>query len=410
MLAMLAVVVTAVLTALQLYVLFSALHMYFPLVGALLARFRPLAEAEVPVAPPPRIAVLVAACNEAAVIGPTVNALMQQRYPQEGFDVFVVADNCRDETAAVARRAGATVYERFSQGERTKGHALAWMWRYVRHFGYGAVVVVDADNEADEGFLAAIATDLGRGFQAVQGIRRPKHEDAGGTAGLDALTELCTHRVGAAGRQRLGLNGPLMGSGVGYSAALFDELISTVGDTVVEDCEWQARLAQRGIQIRWTDRAVVYDEKTARAEAMGRQRDRWMAGRGQVARAYVRPLFSTFVRTGNASALDMGCFLLTPPRSLTLAAQGGLWLLALVCPRLPGLWPAPVWLAGLLGFCAYVLLGLWLDGAPASAYRELLRGTLQLPRFTLQMARATWKALSGAAVKWVPTPHGHKAA
>lgn len=406
---MLTAIVVTVLALVQAYVLFSALFTYYPLVGAVLERLRPLPERGTPDAPPPRLAVLIAACNEAAVIGPTVHALMQQRYPRGGFDVFVVADNCHDETAAIARRAGATVYERFSDADRTKGHALAWMWRYVSQFGYGGVVVIDADNQADEGFLMAIATELGRGWPAVQGIRRPKNTD-GGTSGLDALTELCTHRIGAAGRRRLGLNGPLMGSGVGYSAALFDELITHIGDTVVEDCEWQAKLALAGKPIHWTDRAVIWDEKTSQAEAMGRQRDRWMAGRGQVARQYVGPLLGAFFRTGNGSALDMAAFLISPPRSLALAAQGGLLLAALALPRVvtvPGLWPAWVWGACLSGFVVYVLAALWLDGSPAAAYGSLFKGALQLPRFTWQMTRASWKALTGAAVKWVPTPHGN---
>ncbi|MDB5100596.1 MAG: glycosyl transferase family 2 [Cyanobacteria bacterium RYN_339] len=404
---MLTTLVVALLAIIQAYALYAALYTYYPMAGALLGRFRPANEQPTPDAPPPRLAVLIAAHNEEAVIGGAVTSLMQQRYPRGGFDVFVVADNCRDATAAIARRAGATVYERFNGGGSTKGQALAWMWGYVRQFGYGGVVVLDADNQADESFLTTIATELGRGHQAVQGIRRPKNEDAGGTAGLDALTELCTHRIGAAGRQRLGLNGPLMGSGVGYAAGLFDELILSTGDTVVEDCEWQARLALRKIAITWTDRAIIYDEKTSRADAMATQRDRWMAGRGQVAREYLGPCVRAFFREGNLNALDMAAYLTTPPRILMLAMLGLLFLAALA--GLPGVWPALIWFLGLAGFVAYVFLGLWLDGAPASAYRRLGLGVLHLPRFTYNMVRSTWKAVSGAAVKWVPTPHGNGA-
>lgn len=401
---MLLTIAIMLMACVQVYALYAALFTYYPMAGALLGRWRPVAEPAVPDAPPPRLAVMVAAHNEAAVIGGAVTSLMQQRYPRGGFDVFVVADNCQDQTAALARRAGATVYERFTDGPSTKGQALSWMWGYVRQFGYGGVVVLDADNQAEETFLATIATELGRGHQAVQGIRRSKNDGAGGTAGLDALTELCTHRIAAAGRLRLGLSGPLMGSGVGYAAGLFDELILSIGDTVVEDCEWQARLALRKIHIHWTDRAVVFDEKTTRADAMATQRDRWMAGRGQVARAYLGPCVRAFFREGNLDALDQAAYLTTPPRILMVALQG--LLLAAALAHVPGAWPAWIWALGLLGFVAYVFLGLWLDHAPAAAYRELGRGILHLPRFASQMVRASWKALTGAAVKWVPTPHG----
>lgn len=394
----------ALLLLIQSYLLFNALFLYYPAVGALLARFAPKRE-RFPDSLPRRFAVLIAAHDEEAVIAGTVEALAQQRYPASAYDVYVVADNCSDATAEVARRAGATVLERSSPGGSTKGKALAWLWSQLPSSDYDAVVILDADNHASPDFLVAAAAELGRGHAVVQGIRRAKPA-AGGTAGLDGLTELCTHRIGAAGRVRLGVSGPIMGSGVAYQAALFDKLIRDVGETVVEDCEWQAKLALRGVHVHWTDRAAIFDEKTARASAMGTQRARWVAGRGQVARAYVLPLLGHFFRTGSRDALDMAAFLLTVPRVLALAGWLGFFGLALFAPGLPGLLPWGVWFACLAGFALYVLLGLWLDGAPASSYRVLLTGTLQLPRFAWQMATATWKALTGAAVKWVPTPHG----
>jgi cellulose synthase/poly-beta-1,6-N-acetylglucosamine synthase-like glycosyltransferase len=405
LMAILVALVAAAVGLAQLVVFAQAMYMYYPLAGALLARALPAPAVESPPAPPRRLAVLIAAHDEEAVIGGALDALAAQIYPAAGYDVFVVADNCHDQTAAIARRTGATVYERYTDGPSTKGQALAWLWKHVRHRGHGGVVVLDADNQAAPDFLGAISAELARGHQVVQGIRRAKNVD-GGTAGLDALTELCTHRIGAAGRMWLGLGAPLMGSGVGYQAALFDRLIAEVGQTVVEDCEWQAKLALEGTPVRWTDRAVVFDEKTARPEAMGTQRGRWMAGRGQVARAFVGPLLAKFVRTGDPLALDTAGYLVAAPRSLLLASMGGMLLLALAAPGLPGMWPAWVWFATCLGFVAYVLAGLWLDGASARDYARLGRGVAQLPRFTLQMASATWKALTGAAVRWVPTPHG----
>ena len=405
---LMAIAVALVATALglaQLAVLAQALYLYYPLGGALAARAFPAPEPPAPAAPPCRFAVLIAAHDEEAVIGGALDALAAQMYPAAGFDVFVVADNCHDNTAAIARRAGATVMERFTDGPSTKGQALAWLWKHVRHRGHGGVVVLDADNQAAPDFLGAMSAELSRGHQLVQGIRKAKNLD-GGTAGLDALTELCTHRIGAAGRMYLGLGAPLMGSGVAYQAALFDRLIAEVGQTVVEDCEWQAKLALEGVPVRWTDRAAVFDEKTAKAEAMGTQRTRWMAGRGQVARAFVGPLLRRFVATRDPLALDTALYLVAAPRSLLLAGMGGFLLLAAAAPGLPGIWPAWVWSGACAGFVGYVFAGLWLDGATRRDYARVLRGVGQLPRFTFQMAGATWKALTGAAVRWVPTPHG----
>lgn len=399
---MLITLLVIALVAAQAYLLAAALHLYFPLPAALLARFWPAAAPGAPVTPPPRLAVLIAAHNEEAVIGGALAALEQQRYPKQGFDVYVVADNCHDETAAIARAGGATVHERRTEGPSTKGKALAWLWERLPVDAYGGVVILDADNQAEAGFLAALAAELAQGHAVVQGLRRAGAE-AGGTAGLDGLTELCTHRIGAAGRRYLGLNGPIMGSGVGYATAQFDRLIREVGETVVEDCEWQARLALEGVGIHWTDRAVIRDEKTSSAAALGTQRQRWVAGRAQVARAYAPRLWRAGL-TGNANALDMAMFLSTPPRVLLLLGFCFAALAAIA--GLPGMAPLSLWIGCLVTFAFYVLAGLYLDGAPLRAYWGLAKGTLQLPRFAWLMTLAAGRALSGAAVRWVPTPHG----
>lgn len=397
---MLAVVALA---AIQAYWLFNAVYLYYPLLGAIAARLAPPRTAPAPEAFIGRIAVLIPAHNEEAVLGPTLDALARSRFPARAYDVFVVADNCKDDTALVARRHGAQVLERRSGGQSTKGQALKALWEHMKRPEYGAVVVLDADNHVDPAFLGAIAAELGRGYPAVQGLRRAKNHDHG-TAGLDALTELCTHRIGAAGRRALGLNGPIMGSGVGYQAALFDRMIREVGDTLNEDLDWQVRLGLEGLAIAWTARAVIFDEKTASAEALQTQRNRWMAGRAQVARTHLRRLVIAGLK-GNRNALDLAAFLLSMPRVLMLGGFGAFWLLALA--HVPGIFPAYVWFACLALFAVYVFTGLALDGAPPSAYLGLGRGVLLLPRFAWQMLHASWKALSGARVRWIPTPHGH---
>ena len=74
-------------------------------------------------------AVIVAAHNEEKVIGELVENLHMLRYPDDMYDIFVIADNCKDHTADVARKAGAIVCERFNQEKVGKGFALEWMFQ-----------------------------------------------------------------------------------------------------------------------------------------------------------------------------------------------------------------------------------------------------------------------------------------
>ena len=62
-----------------------------------------------------RYAVLISARNESAVIGDLIHRIKVQNYPQELIDIFVIADNCTDKTAAVAQEAGAIVFPRFNK-------------------------------------------------------------------------------------------------------------------------------------------------------------------------------------------------------------------------------------------------------------------------------------------------------
>ena len=77
--------------------------------------------------------ILIAARNEEAVIGNLLDSIKKQDYPKELIDVFVVADNCTDNTANIARSYGANVYERFDNEHKTKGFALQFLFENIKH-------------------------------------------------------------------------------------------------------------------------------------------------------------------------------------------------------------------------------------------------------------------------------------
>lgn len=379
---------------LQGYLLLCGLYLLYPLLGFL----RPVRRPVHPKLAPLPLAVLIAAHDEESVIEACIRSLKAQDYT--AFDVYVVADNCTDRTAELARRSGARVHVRTSEGNSTKGQALAWLWRRLPRHAYGGVLVLDADNVAEKSFLRGIAGGLASGADAVQGLRRAKNPQASPLATLDALSEALTHRIGAAGRTRLGLNAPLMGSGVGFSIRQFNALIRNVGDTLVEDLSWQAEMAVKGGTIAWSGGAAVLDEKTSRTQAMGLQRARWLSGRMEVTRRCLRPLLGATLRTGNLSALDLALFLLSPPRVITLIGLGALFALSLG----PGdVWPPGLWLACLGGFAFSALMAARLEGLPLASLGCVL---WEVPRFAWQMALGWGRALFGKRVPWVASRHG----
>ncbi len=99
-------------------------------------------------------AIVVCAHNEEAVVGELVKNLKGLDYPDDLYDIFVVADNCTDKTAEVASAAGANVHERFNKEEVGKGYAMGWMFDRVDKMDrkYDAFLIFDADNLV-HGFL-----------------------------------------------------------------------------------------------------------------------------------------------------------------------------------------------------------------------------------------------------------------
>ena len=121
--------------------------------------------------PQKKFAMLVAAHNEEVVIENLVESLKHLDYPKELYDIFVIADNCTDDTAKIARAAGANVFERFNKEKRGKGFALEWMFDKIFKMDthYDGIAVFDADNLVDKNFLKEMNNKMCEGFKVVQG-------------------------------------------------------------------------------------------------------------------------------------------------------------------------------------------------------------------------------------------------
>jgi hypothetical protein len=261
----------------------------------------------------PRIAALVVAHDEACVIESCVRSLCTQDY--ERFDVFVVADNCSDDTAALAARAGAQVIERASGGPRGKPAAVAHGVREIAERGrYDAIAVFDADNIVDPGFLRAVGERLGAGEAVVQGFVDAKNADASWVAASSAIGFWVIDGVVQRPRERLGLSAALMGTGFAARPELFPEALAVEG-ALADDLEAGARLALRGIRVAYEPKARTLDEKPTKMEASLAQRQRWMQGRWATAGRWVPEL----LRRGK---LDMAVRLVSPSILFSATALG----------------------------------------------------------------------------------------
>ena len=234
-----------------------------------------------------RYAVLVSARNEEEVIGELIGSLRAQNYPRELLDICVVADNCTDRTAQVAREAGAIVYERFDTVNKGKGYALGYLLHELRadvgESGYDGFFVFDADNIIDPNFVAEMNKVFDTGeYQALTSYRNSKNfADNWITAGY-GLWFMREARYLNFPRMLIGTNCAISGTGFLVSSKIIEENGGWPYHLLTEDIQFSAVCAANGWRIGYCDDAIVYDEQPVTFAQSWRQRMRWAKGFYQV--------------------------------------------------------------------------------------------------------------------------------
>ena len=251
-------------------------------------------------APRKLIAAVIPARNEGAVIGRLVESLLAQDYPRELFDVYVIPNNCTDDTELAARRAGALILT--VQGPiRSKGDVLRGAFAQLAAMGrYDAYCVFDADNLADPGFFRAVNDALLAGYDVAQGFRDSKNPYDNWISGSMSAFYWFMSRFYNESRARLGISCHLNGTGFMVS----DAVIRAIGwdtHTLTEDLEFTGLCALNGYKIGWMPDGRIYDEQTCSFWTSCVQRRRWTAGSLQCMRRYVPRL----LRKHSIASLDM---------------------------------------------------------------------------------------------------------
>ena len=277
-----------------------------------------------PSGPRPRVDVLVPAHDEAACIEATVAALLRQLAP--GDRVIVIADNCRDETAALALRAGACVLERRHPERFGKGYALAAGVEFTHADPPSVVLVVDADTRPGEGLVATLATlahATGRPVQAAYTLEPPR--DAWLGARLSAFAFRLRNQVRPRGLARLGLPCGLTGSGMAIPWQRLRAATLAHGRTA-EDLALGVELALAGAPPLFCDDVGVVGRLPERPADAFAQRRRWEHGHLAVAFASTASLLQAATAQRHPALAALALDLCVPPLSL----WGLLWLAAAV--------------------------------------------------------------------------------
>lgn len=256
------------------------------------------------------IAVLISARNERAVIRGLIESIHNQDYPQDKLKVFVVADNCTDDTAEISRDAGAVVYERFNKTEIGKGYALDFLLKKIAaDFGetaFDGYLVFDADNLVEPNFITEINKVFTQGYDCVTSYRNSKNY---GENWLSAGQGLCLMRDNIMlNRTRMAIGSTCFVSGTGFIFS--SKLCLSFGGgwpfhMLTEDGEFTIYNAINGTKTGYCDTARFYDDQPSRLGQSCSQRLRWCKGYLQIIGGYFGKLLKGIFSKKFISCFDM---------------------------------------------------------------------------------------------------------
>ncbi|MCH5156014.1 MAG: glycosyltransferase [Clostridiales bacterium] len=213
-----------------------------------------------------KFGIVIPARNESAVISDTIKCILKSDYPRELFDVYVVADNCTDNTAELARAAGAIVFERFDDNPKHKkaGYALKYLFEKImeEHKGeYEAFIKFDADNLMEPDYISRMNDAFDAGVKCARGYSNSKNIDQNVITGISGLWYIRDCRFASNFRSAIGQGTMLGGAGMMFAA----EIIEKHGWdclTSSDDSEFtMRRLNQDKIKTMYVKDAIVYEDQ-----------------------------------------------------------------------------------------------------------------------------------------------------
>lgn len=325
-----------------------------------------------------KVAVIMPACNEALTIGESLANLISVCPP--GVRRIVVADNCTDDTAAIARAYDCEVLVRNDAGLRGKGFALAFAHDHLLGDPPEVVIVIDADCAISKGGIEALASVVLAGGQAAQSINLQfDRSRTGGLVDVSNFALLVKNLVRTRGLQRLSGSSSLFGTGMALPWRHFRrETLAT--DNIVDDLALTLELCRTGVRCRLVEDAVVTSPSANWGETIN-QRRRWEHGFLITGMTRALPMLALGIRQGSRRLCGYALHLLVPPLALLVMLAVLALAAAIVLALLGASWTPAIALSALLAFAGLALLAAWVaEGRQTLPWQSLI----QIPFYALR--------------------------
>jgi 1,2-diacylglycerol 3-beta-glucosyltransferase len=278
-----------------------------------------------------RFSVVIPAHNEELLLDRLLKSFAREEYPYDMINLFVVADNCSDETAAIGRNNGAVVLERYDPNLRGKGYAIKHALANMNFNEYDAIFVVDADSLVEASAMKELDRAIQNGARIMQCYNGLSNPDESWFTRIMDVSRTIGNEVLEPAKEKIGLTSHLMGNGMCF----LKDVISKYGwdaFTVGEDWEYYAKLVMRGERIAFVNKARVYHSESVNLKQATSQRLRWSSGRFAIAAKYGLKLLYYGVKSNKIMKIDAAMPLLLPNPSLGISLTIMMLIVCLFVP------------------------------------------------------------------------------
>lgn len=293
------------------YLAFAALYVF---TFALAAKFRTqkaFPESKVK----KRFAVLIPGYKEDSVIIDVAQKALEQNYPDDKYEVIIIADSFQNETLEALGQLPVNLLK-VSFQKSTKAKALNKAMATIGD-NYDIALILDADNIMEKDFLQKINNAFSNDFIAIQGHRTAKNTNTS-LAILDAISEEVNNSIFRKGHRTLGLSSALIGSGMAFDYTYFKNVMANIDAVGGFDKELELKILQNKQKIEYLDDALVEDEKIQESSAFAKQRKRWLSAQFVYFGRFYKQAIQQLFRKRNIDFADKVYQMVQPPRVVLL--------------------------------------------------------------------------------------------